>query len=65
MNQVLSEDYSMTNPDNYDGMNYNKRTLMVRRQSLIQQAAALEQQRRAILSEIGEIEKDLKKLEGG
>lgn len=54
--QVLSPDGSMDNPDNHPLMT---KLLVVLRASKIQQAKGLEEQRRAILSEVGEINKML------
>ena len=55
--QVLSPDGSMDNPDNHP-INH-LRILQSRRASLIQQAKALAEARRALLGEVGEIEKEL------
>ncbi len=54
--QVYSSNGSMDNPDNHPQMT---RLLVILRASLIQQAKGLEEQRRAILGEVGEITKML------
>lgn len=57
MTQVLTDTGSMQRPDNISS---ERRLLISRRASLIQQAESLAVQRRAILSEVGEIDKYLR-----
>ena len=59
----------MTTSGNSDNLNNyppidQRKILVFRRSSLIQQAKGLEEQRRAILGEVGEIEKVLNVLDG-
>lgn len=58
--QVLSPAGSMDNPDNHPID--HRRLLTARRSSLVQQAKGLEEQRRAILGEVGEIDRELGKI---
>lgn len=57
--QILDESGSRDNPDNHHCGAWRVRWLNIRRASLLQQAEAIQQQRRAILAEVGEIEKEL------
>lgn len=58
--QVLSSSGGMDNPDNHPE---SRRLLVARRAALLQVAKALQEQRRAVLSEVGEIEKVIGKAE--
>lgn len=58
--QVLSPSGGMDNPDNHPE---SFRLLVARRAALLQVAKALQEQRRAVLSEVGELNNVLGKAE--